>query len=168
MFSVNVPARKNLCPTSRLTAVVLQLYCSVWLFAGMSAGAQELEAMRQQFLRGNYAEVIKAAQKEVDDNWYRSDWRRLLVESLLTVGRYGEACTNANEGLNGYSSDIGMRLLARDAALFQNDLVGANRRLVEISTLLERRPPSAQGGEELVALDRKSTRLNSSHLGISY
>ena len=154
MFSVNVPARKNLFPTSRLTAVVLQLYYLVLLFAGMSAGAQELEAMRQQFLLGNYAEVIKVAQKEVDDNGYRSDWRRLLVESLLTVGRYGEACTNANDGLNGYASDIGMRLLAREAALFQNDLAGANRRLVEISTLLERRPPSAQGGEELVALGR--------------
>ena len=152
MFSVNVPVQKNFFPTSRLTAVVLQLYCSVLLFAGISAGAQELKVLQQQFLRGNYAEVIKAAQKEVDDNGYRSDWRRLLVESLLTVGRYGEACTNANEGLNGYASDIGMRLLAREAALFQNDLVGANRRLVEISTLLERRPPSAQGGEELVAL----------------
>ena len=128
-------------------AVVLQVFLSVWLFLGMNAGAQDLAAVQQQFLRGNYPEVIQTAQKELNDNSYRSDWRRLLVKSLLTVGRYGEAYTNAIVGLNGYSSDIGLRLLARETALFQNDLAGAYRRLVEISGLLEQRRASAADGE---------------------
>ena len=150
MLSFNMPVRKNLCCKRPLMAVVLQVFFSVWLFLGMNAGAQDLAAVQQQFLRGNYTEVIKTAQKELNDNSYRSDWRKLLVKSLLTVGRYGEAYTNAIEGLNGYSSDIGLRLLARETALFQNDPAGANRRLVEISTLLERRRASAADGEELV------------------
>jgi tetratricopeptide (TPR) repeat protein len=147
-----VPFRKNFFPTSRLTPVIFRLLCSGWLLAGVSADAQDLGEMQQQFLRGNYTEVITAAQKEVADNGYRSDWRLLLVKSLLTVGRYDEAGTNAMDGLNNYSSAIEMRLLARETALFQNDVAGANRQLAEISASLQVRPPSAQDGEELVAL----------------
>ena len=73
--------------------LIFRLFCSGLLFAGISAGAQDLGEMQRQFLRGNYTEVIRTAQKEIDDNPYRSDWRRLLVKSLLTVGRYGEAYT---------------------------------------------------------------------------
>lgn len=131
--------------------LIFRLFCSGLLFAGISAGAQDLGEMQRQFLRGNYTEVIRTAQKEIDDNPYRSDWRRLLVKSLLTVGRYGEAYTNAAAGLNDYSSNIGLLLLARETALFQNDQGGANRRLAEISALLESRPPP-QDGEELAAL----------------
>ena len=122
------------------------------LLAGMNAGAQDLQEMQQQFLRGNYTGVIQTAQKAVDDNNYRSDWRMLLVKSLLATGRYGEAYTNAMAGLNGYSSDIGMRLLARETALYQNNLAEATNQLEEISASIQRRPPSPQDGEELVAL----------------
>ena len=108
--------------------------------------------MQQQFVRGNYTDVITAAQKEVADNGYRSDWRLLLVKSLLTMGRYDEAYTNVMDGLNNDFSAIEMRLLARETALFRNDLAGANRQLVEISASLQGRRPSAQDGEELVAL----------------
>ena len=103
-------------------------------------------------MRGNYTDVITAAQKEVADNGYRSDWRLLLVKSLLTMGRYDEAYTNVMDGLNNDFSAIEMRLLARETALFRNDLAGANRQLVEISASLQGRRPSAQDGEELVAL----------------
>ena len=116
------------------------------------ATAQTLQEMEGEFLRGNYAAVIPAAQKEVAVAAYRSDWQVLLVKSLLTVGRYPEAYTNASEALNNYSSNLGLRLLARETALYQNDLPGANRRLDEIKTILERRTPASPSGEELVAL----------------
>ena len=74
MLSFNMPVRKNFCYMRPLMAVVLQLFFSAWLFWGMNAGAQDLAATQQQFLRGNYPEVIRTAQKEVDDNSYRSDW----------------------------------------------------------------------------------------------
>ncbi|HEY5042194.1 MAG TPA: tetratricopeptide repeat protein [Verrucomicrobiae bacterium] len=137
---------------SRLTPGIIRLFCAGLLFAATGAGAQDLGDMQQQFLRGNYDQVIATAKKEVADNSYRSDWRELLVKSLLTVGRYGDAYTNAKAGLDNYSSSIGMRLLARETALFQNDLAGANQQLAEISLMIERRPPSVQDGEDLVAL----------------
>ena len=111
-----------------------------------------MEETQQQFLHGNYAGVIATAQKKAEDGDYRGDWRMLLVKSLLTTGRYSEACTNANAGLEDVPTSIAMRLLARETALYQNDLTGANRRLTEISAMLERRPPSYQDGADLVAL----------------
>jgi tetratricopeptide (TPR) repeat protein len=152
MNCANVPVRKTFLPAAWLTSVVSRLFCCGLIFLGRNAGAQSLEEMQQQFSRGNYAEVIETAQKQVDGGRYRNDWRILLVKSLLTVGRYSEAYTNATAGLNDYSSNIGMRLLARETALFQNDLAGANRRLDEIKMSLERRRPSYQSGEDLVAL----------------
>jgi tetratricopeptide (TPR) repeat protein len=152
MDYANVPARKSLLPVVWLTPVFLRLVCCGLTFSGVTAGAQSLEEMQKQFLRGNYEEVIKTAQKQFDDGSYRSDWRMLLVKSQLMLGRYGEAYTNAAAGLSDYSGRIGLRLLARETALYQNDLAGANRRLAEIKLSLEGRSPSFQSGEDLVAL----------------
>jgi hypothetical protein len=74
------------------------------------------------------------------------------VKSLLTVGRYDEAYTNAADGLENYSADTALRLLARETALFKNNPAEANRRLDEIKILLEQRPPEYHDGAELVAL----------------
>src|SRR5471032_2362046 len=117
-----VPFQKTFLSTNRLTTEIFRLVCMGLLFAGTGACAQTLQEMQSQFLLGNYAKVITTAQKEVDDNSYLTDWRMLLVKSLLTAGRYGDAYTNAMRGLDNYSSNIGLRLLAREAALYQNDL----------------------------------------------
>ncbi|HUC86523.1 MAG TPA: tetratricopeptide repeat protein [Candidatus Acidoferrales bacterium] len=132
--------------------LVLRLAAAALLFSAGHAGAQTLDAAQAQFLHGRYAEVIKTAQKELAADSYRADWRRLLVESLLMVGRYEEADTNATAGLNDYSANIALRLLARETALYANRPAEANRRLLEIKVLLEQRRPEYQDGAELVAL----------------
>ena len=93
-------ARKTSLPVARLAPILFRLFCGGWLGLGRAADAQSLEETQRQFLRGHYAEVITTAQKKVDEGDYRGDWRMLLVKSLLTVGRYGEAYTNASAGLN--------------------------------------------------------------------
>lgn len=118
----------------------------------VSVRAQTLEEAQDLYWRGNYTEVVKSAKKKIEDGTYRTDWRMLLVRTLLTLGRYDEAYTNATQGLNSYSSNIGMRLLARETALYKNNPAEANRRLAEIKAFLEQRQPSARNGEELVAL----------------
>ena len=128
------------------------LSCMGALFVAMNAGAQDVGEWQQKFLRGNYAEVIETSQKEVAGDPYNSDWRQLLVKSLMTVGRYGEAYTNAMAGVNHYSSAIEMRLLARETALYHNDLDGANRRLLEIGAYIQQNPPTAQDADQLVPL----------------
>jgi tetratricopeptide (TPR) repeat protein len=134
-----------------LTPISFWLFCGVAFFNGQSVAAQSLEDAQQQFLRGNYDTVIKTAQKQVEDG-LSSDWRMLLVQSLLTVGRYGEAYTNAQNGIHDYPIRLRMFLLAREAALYQNDPVSANRRLSEAQDLLEQRRGLNSGGENLVAM----------------
>src|SRR6185437_11779832 len=59
--------------------------------------------------------------------------------------------TNAQNGLGDYPLQLRMFLLARQAALFQNDLTGANRRLMELQDLIEQRR-GLNSSENLVAM----------------
>jgi tetratricopeptide (TPR) repeat protein len=142
-------------PTVRLmgwlTPIAFGLGCGVVLFNCPFARAQTLEETRQQFLRGNYGEVVTTAQKQVQEG-SSSDWRILLIQSLLTVGRYGEAYTNAQNGIGDYPVRVRMFLLARETALYQNDPAGANRWLAEAQDFIEARRGFNSGGENLVAL----------------
>ena len=139
----------SLQKTARLMVWLMPI--TIWLFCGVAeAGAQTLEETQAQFLRGNYEDVIMTAKKQVAEG-SQSDWRILLVRSLLAVGRYGEAYTNAQNGLGDYPLQLRMFLLARQAALFQNDLTGANRRLMELQDLIEQRR-GLNSSENLVAM----------------
>ena len=135
----------------RLLPLALLPGCVV-LFTWGNATAQTLPDAQTHYLRGDYATVITTARKELAAKPYRSDWRLLLVKSLMTVGRYDEAYTNAVDGLNDYSPNVALRLLARETALFVNKPAEANRRLTEIQLLLQQRPPGYQDGADLVAL----------------
>src|SRR5882757_10072226 len=102
-----------------LTPISFWLFWGVAFFDYPSVSAQTLEETRQQFLSGNYEDVIKVAQKQVAEG-SSSDWNILLIRSLLTVGRYGEAYTNAQNGVGSYPIRLRSFLLAREAALYQN------------------------------------------------
>jgi tetratricopeptide (TPR) repeat protein len=123
----------------------------VWMAA--HAGAQSLEQTKREFLLGHYDAAIKTAQKRVDAGAYQDDWRILLVKSLLTVGRYGEAHSNAVAGLADSSGNLELRLLVRETDLFQDDSAGARRQLVEMKYLIERHF-SAFEGDDRVALGK--------------
>ena len=125
-----------------------------WLVVPAGARAQTLEQTRTQFLGGHYDTVIETARKQLEDGAYVEDWRVLAVKSLLMVGRYAEAGSNAVAGVDEYPGSLQLRLLAREAALFRNDIAGANRRLNEIATLIELRGRIDSGGDNLVALGR--------------
>jgi tetratricopeptide (TPR) repeat protein len=135
----------------RLTPISFWLFCGIVFFCGLSAPAQTFEEARQQYLRGNYEDVIKTAQKQIEDG-SSGDWRILLVQSLLTTGRYGEAYTNSQNGITSYPVRLRLFLLAREAALYQNDSAGANQRLSEAQDFIEQRRGINSSGENLVAL----------------
>lgn len=132
--------------------VALQLVVLSALILTARVCAEDPDDGQAQFLHGNYSEVIKTAQKELVDGRSRYSWRMLLVKALMTVGRYEDAYTNATAGLNDYSANIDLRLLAREAALFNNKPEEASRQLDDIKGILSQRPPSVRGGDELVVL----------------
>lgn len=115
------------------------LALGILLLIATSIEAQSIDDARQDFLRGNFDKVIKTAQKKAEDGDYRGDWRILLVKTLLAVGRYGEARTNALAAVADYAGGIEMRLLARETMLYTGDRKGADRQLNEIKSMIERR-----------------------------
>jgi len=122
------------------------------LATSFGARAQTLEQTERQYLSGHYDAVIETARKKVEAGAYVDGWRVLLVKSLLTVGRYGEANTNALVGVNDFPGSVRLRLLARETDLFQDDAAGAKRQLEVIKFLIAQRDRVDQGSENLVAL----------------
>lgn len=147
---MNLSAMSSHKPARRMLTPIFWLLCGIVWLGCQLAFAETLEEARQEFLQGNYDQVIKAAQKQVADG-SSSDWRILLVQSLLTVGRYGDAYKNAQDGRYDYPFRLRVFLLAREAALYQNDLRGANRRLSEAQDIIEQRRSLNSGGDNLVA-----------------
>jgi tetratricopeptide (TPR) repeat protein len=130
------------------------LVAAGFLLPRAGAQGQTLEDTQAQFLGGHYDAVIATTRSKVDGGAYIDDWRVLLVKSLLTVGRYAEAHSNALAGVDEFPGSIQLRLLAREADLYQDDVPGANQQLNEIKTLIERRGRFDQSGENLVAMGR--------------
>ncbi|HET7624091.1 MAG TPA: tetratricopeptide repeat protein, partial [Verrucomicrobiae bacterium] len=149
---INDSAMPSRFISMRVAAPLFRLAGFCIFFLALNAVAQSLEETQEKFRHGDYEQVVQIAKKQIADIG-SLDWRLLLTKSLFTLGRYDEAQTNAVAAFNNYPGDIRALLLARETALFQNDVAGANRRLAEIRMFIERRrAPSYAGGEDLVAL----------------
>jgi hypothetical protein len=147
-----MPVLKQHSPVVRWVSLAFCLAGIFSTFVPAGAATQTWDEARAQLRRGDYDKAIAAAQGRVEGRRGSSDWRILLVESLMTVGRYGEAYTNAMEGLSVSSPGLQMLLLAREAALYQNDLASANRLLEEIKALLQQPLVAPASGREIVAI----------------
>jgi len=135
-------------------SVCLGLACAALLSVCSRAQAQNLDQAQRQYLNGRYDAALETARKKLEAGEYGDGWRVLLVKSLLTLGRYAEARTNALAGVADFPGSMQLRLLAREADLFQNDTAGADRQLNEIKSLIERRGRVDQSGDNLVALGK--------------
>lgn len=78
--------------------------------------AAEPEEVQADFLAGKHADAIKAAQAGLSDAPANGEWSLLLVQSLLAVGRYGEADAAMREALGRDAQSIRLRWLAREVA----------------------------------------------------
>ena len=111
--------------------------------------AQTLIESQKLFLGGDYNAVIRAA--EARSHSLSTDWHVLYVKSLLMVGRYDEARARAKVAVDYSPLDLRVLMLAREAALYGNNPVEANRRLLEMRLVIERRGLNVSDGESLVA-----------------
>lgn len=148
-----MPRRKVLLAVAFLRPLGLWLIGCSLLVLAFGGTAQNLQDAQRDFLHGKYDEVIKTATKQVAAGDYSDDWRVLLVKSLLTVGRYAEAHTNALAFVDDYSGVFEKRLLLRETLLYQNDPAGANQQLLELQRFIQRRADQLRD-EDPVALGR--------------
>jgi len=116
----------------------------------------ELESL---YRTGNYDEVLtEAAFGREKQSWNESWW---LIEALtlLKVGRYDEAHQLLTEGLNTRYFGIRLRLIAREAALFANDLGAAESIMRGIDDYLRRRGRYTYDPDSLVAIGEAAILL---------
>jgi tetratricopeptide (TPR) repeat protein len=119
------------------------------LLIGFSTAAQTLDEAQKLFRGGDYEAVIRAARERSDR--LSTDWHTLFVQSLLMVGQYEEAHARARAAFEYSPMNLRTVLLAREAALYRNELTEANRRVSEARLIIERRGLAGQDGEGLVA-----------------
>ncbi|MBC8094577.1 MAG: tetratricopeptide repeat protein [Akkermansiaceae bacterium] len=145
-----MPSAKIFPVVTCLLPVWFRLALGILLLGLFNAPAQTLDETQKLFRQGDYEKVIATVQARTNVT-LSIDWRILLLKSLLTVGQYEAAHREAQAALEYAPLDLRLLTLGRETALFQNDPAGANRRLAEMKTIIERRGPSAQNGESLVA-----------------
>lgn len=116
--------------------------------------AAEPEEVQADFLAGKHADAIKAAQAGLSDAPANGEWSLLLVQSLLAVGRYGEADAAIREALGRDAQSIRLRWLAREVAFANGRPEEAKERLDEIQRLVKSRMWMYGSPAELVVLAR--------------
>jgi len=126
----------------------------------VSARAADLDDVRKQFSKGQYADCARLAEREVKDQPYSEEWRILLIESLVATGRYTNALAETEVALNRSYSSIKLRLLGHEVYRSNGDKERAERMLLEINALAERRGGYAyRNPANLVALGRAALLL---------
>lgn len=133
-------------PTLMRLAALALLLASGLLRAG------ELEDAQARFLRGDYSWAAKTAQERIARGRNRYDWRILFIKASLASGEYKQAYEAADAGLSDFTLDLDLRLLFREAALFNAKPEEAVRCMAAVSQSLTRRRASFETPEELVQL----------------
>lgn len=135
------------------------LFIATFFLSVLSAHPAELEQAQQSFLSGQYESVLAQAQEELNEGTREENWPILHIESLLTLGRYPEAAKAAESHLRRFRLSIALRLLARDAFLFNNQPTRATQMLEEIDYLGGGRMWAYDDPENLVALGKAALLL---------
>jgi len=116
-------------------AVTACLTCAlVGLFAPR-VEAQDLEACRALYRSGKYAEAMEMAKQAVDNRAFGHDWRIILGESMLALGRYDDAALKMGSLLQRYPTSVRMLMLAHDVYLMNGQTEEAKRMLSRIDQL---------------------------------
>ena len=114
--------------------------------------AAELVDVKKDFLAGQYESVVKECQRAIKASAYEEEWRVLLCQSLLILGRYPEAKEELVKALDRFSSSLRIRLVGHDVHLQNGDTNSARQMLTEIDRLASSRNFSYRNAGDLVTL----------------
>jgi tetratricopeptide (TPR) repeat protein len=121
--------------------------------------AADWEDAQKLFLKGDYDQCIRQARQAIEQNNRDEEWRLLLAETFLVTGQYTNALAVVTTNLDRYSSSIQLRLLANEVFRRNGRAEDAQRALMEINELVQRRPWSYRDPRNLVALGRAVLRM---------
>lgn len=105
--------------------------------ASLPALASELDDAKALLRAGDYAACTELAKTQVEKGVWNEEWPRLLVECYLTTGKYSEALTAFELGLERFGKSIRMRLLGVRVYRMNNLALKAKEQLSFIDNLLD-------------------------------
>ncbi len=130
--------------------------CVLAVAQGKSAG---LEQARSLFPKGNYAECIRVCQEAIAQRETAEEWRLLLAQSLLVVGRYSDAASLVRTNLERYPWSVRLRLLGHQIFRQNGQVDEAATLLSEINNLGSYRMWAYQDASSLVTMGRAALLL---------
>ncbi len=119
----------------------------------------EVEFVESLYRTGQYEEALEAASSARKSQSWNEVWWRLEACALLETGRYDEAHELLTEGLSSRYFGVRLRLIAREAALFANDMPRAEMILRQIDDALRRRGRYSYDPDSLVAIGEAAILL---------
>ncbi len=119
----------------------------------------DIEDVQSLYRTGQYEKALEEASRGREAQSWNEGWWRLQASILLETGRYDEAYALLTEGLQSRYFSIRLRLIAREAALFANDVSGAAQILQQIDSNLRRSGRYSYDPDSLVAIGEAAILL---------
>ena len=137
------------------------------LFLGQTLFAQELERPEriswdeavEKYQFGKYQELLPELEVQTEANPWNDTWWYLRGKTLMTLGRYEEAYETIQEGLSRRTYSISIRLLAIEAAKFNNLPEDAQEHLEMLSSYFSMWARRVRSPEALVELGDVAIQL---------
>lgn len=121
-------------------------------FGVWSSPGADTDSARKQFLSGSYAGCIQTCEQAIRDKEYSEEWRLLLIQSCLAVGRYADAHTALTNALSRYSDSVRLRLLGCAVFPYAGQPDRVPLLLDEVYNLARTRTWAYRSAPDLVAL----------------
>ena len=123
------------------------------LLLALSAGvvAAEIESARQLFQKGDYTGCAKLCEQAMRDGESGESWPLLLIRAQMATGHYAEALTTVTNALENFTSNIRLRLAAREVFQFSGQSQRAEAMVQDINLLAGSRTWAYQEPLDVVA-----------------
>ncbi len=127
--------------------------------AALPGYSVDLDDVRPLFIKGEYAKCIKACQEAIAEREPSEEWRLLLAQSLMAVGRYTNALIVVQTNLTRYPWSVQLRLLAHEVFRRNGQAEEAAGALDEVNRLGGYRMWAYQDTANLVTMGRAAILL---------
>ncbi len=127
-------------------------WCSVARLSTVRAA--DFAEARAKFFAGEYDECIAITRAEVDKGIWNDFWSRLLIQTLLTTGRYEEARDAYKSVETKFATSVPLRMLAAEAYRYCGEPEVGDKLLDDIPALIQAAPWRFSDRENMLALGK--------------
>jgi tetratricopeptide (TPR) repeat protein len=119
--------------TLRNRSLVLTVACiTLMVGSNCNAFASDINVSLEQFKKGRYSECVESSRKAIKEGAHGRQWRVLMVESLMALGRYDQAAKEVDTALLKYPLSICLLKLGHTAYLYSGRTALASEVLARI------------------------------------